>query len=61
MPLIRRPPVEFRRKFPGELGDRWSGTCIRVADRYRSFLSINLSIYLSIYLSLIVYRIYVYL
>ena len=21
MPLIRRPPVEFRRKFPGELGD----------------------------------------
>ena len=48
MPLIRRPPVEFRRKFPGELGDCWSGTCIRVLDRYRSFLSINLSIYLSI-------------
>ena len=48
MPLIRRPPVEFRRKFPGELGDCWSGTCIRVLDRYISFLSINLSIYLSI-------------
>ena len=33
MPLMRRPPVEFRRRLPGKIGPTWGwSTCIRMVE-----------------------------